>query len=71
MEKRKVARNLTSQQLTDRFNNTNKKRVAFFKMHNLGRQTRHFILKFGYLFHKAARFAGLVDSHLCLELHQG
>jgi hypothetical protein len=70
-KKKKVARNLTSQNLTDRFNNANKKGVAFFKMYNLGRQTRHFILEFGYLFHKAARLAGLVDSHLCLALHQG
>jgi hypothetical protein len=62
-------RNLTSQHLTDRFNDTNKKGVAFFKVHDSGHQTRHFILKCGYLFHKAARFAGLVQSNLRLMLH--
>jgi hypothetical protein len=67
-KKRKVARNLTSQHLTDRFNNTNKKGVAFFKMHNFGRQTRHLILEYGYRFHKAARFARLVHSNLCLVM---
>jgi hypothetical protein len=40
-------------------------------MHDSGHQTRHFILKNGYLFHQAARFAGLVQSSLCLTLHQG
>jgi hypothetical protein len=38
-KKRKVARNLTSQQLTNRFNYTNEEGVAFFQMHNSGRQT--------------------------------
>jgi hypothetical protein len=70
-KKRKAARNLTSQHLTGRLNDTNKKGVAFFKMHDFGHQTRHLILKCGYLFHKAARLAGLVQSNLCLALHQG
>jgi hypothetical protein len=33
-------------------------------MHDFGHQTQHLILKYGYLFHKAARFAGLVQSKL-------
>jgi hypothetical protein len=68
--KKRAIRNLTSQHLTDRLNDTNKKGVAFFKMHYSGHQTRHFILKGGYLFHQAARFASLVQSNLCLMLHQ-
>jgi hypothetical protein len=60
IKKREAARNLTSQHLTDGLNDTNKKGVAFFKMHDSGHQTQHFILQSGYLFHKAARFAGLV-----------
>jgi hypothetical protein len=48
-KKRKVARNLTSQQLTGRFNYTNKKGVALFQMYNSSRQTRHLILEYGYL----------------------
>jgi hypothetical protein len=70
-EKRKAARNLTSQHLTDRLDNTNKKGVAFFEMHDFGHQTRHLILKYGYLFHKAAKFAGLFHSKLRLTFHQG
>jgi hypothetical protein len=70
-EKRKAARSLTSQHFADRLNNTYKEGVAFFNMYDPGHQTRHFILKCGYLFHIAARFAGLVQSNLCLALHQG
>jgi hypothetical protein len=51
IKRKRAARNLTSQHLTDRLNDTNKKGVAFFKMHDSGYQTRHFILKSGYLFH--------------------
>jgi hypothetical protein len=57
-KERKPARSLTSQHFPDRLNNTYKKGVTFFKMHDPGHQTRHFIPKGGYLFHKAARFAG-------------
>jgi hypothetical protein len=70
IKKREAARNLTLQHLTDKLNDTNKKGVAFFKMHDSGHQTRHFILRSGYLFHKAARFAGLVQSNLCQTLDQ-
>jgi hypothetical protein len=70
-KKRKAARNLTSQHLTNRLNDTNKKGVAFFEMHDSGHQTRHLILKCGYLFHKAAIFASVVQSNPCLTLHQG
>jgi hypothetical protein len=69
-KKRKAARSLTSQHFADRLNNTYKKGVTFFKMHDPGHHTRHFILKSGYLFHKAARFVGLVQSNPCLTLHQ-
>jgi hypothetical protein len=69
--KRKASRNLTSQHLSDRLDNTNEKGVAFFEMHDFGHQTQHLILKYGYLFHKAARFAGLVYSKLRLAFHQG
>jgi hypothetical protein len=69
-KKRKDARSLTSQHFADRLNNTYKKGVAFFKMHDPSHQTRHFILKSGYLFHKAARFTGLVQSNLYLTVHQ-
>jgi hypothetical protein len=51
IKRKRAARNLTSQHLTDGLNDTNKKGVAFFKMHDSGHQTRHFILKSGYLFH--------------------
>jgi hypothetical protein len=70
-EKRKAARNLTSQHLTYGLDDTNKKGVAFFEMHDFGHQIGHLILKYGYLFHKAARFAGLVQSKLRLAFHQG
>jgi hypothetical protein len=70
-EKRKAARNLTSQYLADILDNTNEKGFAFFEMHDFRHQTRHLILKYGYLFHKAARFAGLVHSKLRLAFHQG
>jgi hypothetical protein len=69
-KKRKAARNLTSQHLIDILNDTNKKGVAFFKMHDSGHQTQHFILNCGYMYHKAARFAGLVQRNPCLTLHQ-
>jgi hypothetical protein len=70
VKEKKARRNLTSQHLTDRLNDTNKKGVAFFRMHDSGHQTRHFILKCGYLFYKAAIFASLVQSNPCLTLHQ-
>jgi hypothetical protein len=70
-ETRKAARNLISQHLAERLNNTNEKGVAFFEMHDFGHQTRHLILKNGYLFQKAARFAGLVHNKLRLAFHQG
>jgi hypothetical protein len=44
IKKREAARNLTSQHLTDGLNDTNKKGVAVFKMHDSSHQTRHFIL---------------------------
>jgi hypothetical protein len=44
IKKREAAGNLTSQHLTDGLHDTNKKGVAFFKMHDSGHQTRHFIL---------------------------
>jgi hypothetical protein len=69
--KRKASRNLTSQHLADRLDNTNEKGVAFLEMHNFGHQTRHLILKYGYLFHEITRFAGLVHSKLRLAFHQG
>jgi hypothetical protein len=69
--KRKAARNLTLQHLTDGLDNTNKKGVAFFEVYDFEHQTRHLILKYGYLFHKTARFAGLVHSKLRLAFHQG
>jgi hypothetical protein len=68
---KKAARNLTSQHLADRLDNTNEKGVTFFEMHDFGHQTRHLILKYGYLFHKAARFAGLVHIKLHVAFHQG
>jgi hypothetical protein len=37
-KKKRAARNLTSQHLTDGLNDTNKKGVAFFKMHDFGHQ---------------------------------
>jgi hypothetical protein len=67
----KASWNLTSQHLADRLDNTNEKGVAFFEMNDFGHQTRHLILKYGYLFHKAARSAGLVYGKLRLAFHQG
>jgi hypothetical protein len=65
-----ASRNLTSQHLANELNDTNKKGVAFLKMYDFGHQTRNFILKKGYLFHQAARLAGVVQSSFFLKLHQ-
>jgi hypothetical protein len=65
-----ASRNLTLQHLADGLNDTNKKGVAFLKMHDSGHQTRHFIFQNGYLLHQAIRFADLVHSSFCLMLHQ-
>jgi hypothetical protein len=70
-ERLQGTRNLTSQHLADGLDNTNKKGVAFFEMHDFGHQTRHLIRKYGYLFHKATRFAGLIQTKLRLAFHQG
>jgi hypothetical protein len=65
-KKEKIAGKLTSQQLASRLDNTNKKGVALLQMYNFCGQTRHLILEYGYLLHKAARFAGFINSHLRL-----
>jgi hypothetical protein len=69
-EKGKIAGKLTSQQLASRFDNTNEKRVALLQMYNFCGQTRHLILEYGYLLHKAAKFAGFINSHLRLAFRQ-
>jgi hypothetical protein len=69
-KKGKVAGKLTSQQLTSRLDNTNEKGVALLQMYNLSGQTRHLILEYRYLLHKAARFAGVINSHLRLAFSQ-
>jgi hypothetical protein len=69
-KKGKIAGKLTSQQLASRLDNTNEKRVAFLQMNSFSGQTRHLILEYGYLLHKAARFAGFINSHLRLAFRQ-
>jgi hypothetical protein len=69
-KKRKVVGNLISQQLTSRLDDTNKKGVALLQVYNPSRQTRHFILEYGYLFHKTASSAGFIHCHLRLVFRQ-
>jgi hypothetical protein len=69
-KKRKIVEKLTSQQLASRLDNTNEKGVALLQMYNFCGQTRHLILEYGYLLHKAARFAGFINSHLRLAFRQ-
>jgi hypothetical protein len=61
-----VARNLTSQHLAGRFDNTNDKRVALFMMYNLRHQTIYLIVKNRYLLHQTRSFASFIKSHLSL-----
>jgi hypothetical protein len=69
-KKGKVAGKLISQQLTSRLDNTNEKGVALLQMYNFSDQTRRLILEYRYLLHKAARFAGFINSHLRLVFRQ-
>jgi hypothetical protein len=63
-------RKLISQQLASRLDNTNKKGATLLQMYNFYGQTQHLILEYGYLLHKAARFAGFINSHLRLAFRQ-
>jgi hypothetical protein len=69
-KKGKIVGKLTSQQLVSRLDNTNEKGVTLLQMYNFCGQTRHLILEYGYLLHKATRFAGFINSHLCLTFRQ-
>jgi hypothetical protein len=68
--KREVERKLTSQDLAGRLDNTKNKRLAFFIMDNLRRQTGNLFIKRRYLLQITTSFASFAHSHLCLTFSQ-
>jgi hypothetical protein len=69
-QKEEATRRLTKQHLANRFDDTKQKGLAFFEMSDSRYQTRHLILKNGYLFQQTASSAGLIHSHLRLAFCQ-